>query len=290
VTGAVRPRVPAIGDVGRAFVTAVRRADLMGIVIAVVLAPLITVAVTLALGMTPFGQAWTRFPFAWLSISDILLVALLGLISTAGAVRFVPRSVRPAFEAFTWAGERSLDALRAEIGNDRMPTSADHAAQWLARTPETDANRWMRAEVLLVAGRFDEARATIERMAARTAEERATRADLEATIDLVTGETADLAPLRAALGELSGEARLAAIVALAILETRLAIVAAGDWLAPLTRVRGELGAAADGILWRGYAMRRLRTLVPAMLVVALAFALVKLVIFGSVVPVEAAVR
>jgi hypothetical protein len=37
-------------------------------------------------------------------------------------------------------------------------------------------------------------------------------------------------------------------------------------------------------------MRRLRTLVPAMLVVALAFALVKLVIFGSAVPVEAAVR
>jgi len=74
---------------------------------------------------------------------------------------------------------------------------------------------------------------------------------------------------------------------MAILETRLALAAGTDWRGPLTAARAQLGVAADGILWRGYAMRRLRVLAPVMLVVAVAFGLAKLVLFGSSVPVAA---
>lgn len=287
MTEAAGPKAPAIGDVGRAFIAATRRAELIGILIAVLVGPLITVLVSLALAMTSIGEAWTGFPFPWLSISDLVFVALLGLLWTAGAVWFVPRAVRPALEAFTWAGERSLEALGSATGSERIPTSPEQADRWLARIQETDANRWARAEVLLIAGRFDEARETIERMSEATAEDRATRADLQATVDLVSRGTADLGPLREALSELGGEARLATVVDMAILETRLALAAGTDWRGPLTAARAQLGVAADGILWRGYAMRRLRVLAPVMLVVAVAFGLAKLVLFGSSVPVAA---
>ena len=57
----------------------------------------------------------------------------------------------------------------------------------------------------------------------------------------------------------------------------------------LTAARDELGARANGIPWRGYALRRLRVLAPVALVVGLASGLVKLVL-GTAVPRGAAVR
>jgi hypothetical protein len=271
---------PAIGDVGRAFMRASARAEMFGILVAVIAVPAMSVALTIGLALTPAGPVWNALPFSWLSISTIAFVVGLVVVWTLAAIRFIPSSVRPAFEAFIWAGERSLEAMRATTGRADAPTSAPEAQHWLELNPETAANRWIRVEVLLIAGQVQAARATAERMAANDPLERYLKADALATTQIVESGTVNLEPLRAAAADLSDEARLDAEAAIAIHESRLALAAGEDWLAPFTDLRRRLGSAADGVLWRGYAVRRLRAATPVTLLVIAVFALLQL-LFGG---------
>jgi hypothetical protein len=264
----------AIGDVGRAFIRATMRAEIAGIAIAVVVAPLLSIVLNLAIAGTPLVDLWSTFPLSWLSLSTIAFVLLLGVTWTVAAIALIPRAVRPGMETFTWAGERSLEAMRATTGGEEAPATPGAARRWLAAHPETPENRWIRAEALLLAGEGDEARATVGRMTGDTPVERWQREDTRATVDLVTTGTVDLTGYRAALAELDAEAAIDAEAGLAIMEARLALLAGGDWLGPLTELRPRIGGDADGILWRRYAVRRLRAALPIMALVAVLFGLV----------------
>ena len=277
---APEPTTPAIGDVGRAFLRASGRAEITGILAAVVIGPLISILVNLGLAFTPFGRVWLEIPVSWLSLSDLFFVLLLGLIWNAVAILRLPSSIRPAMEAFTWAGERSLEAARAATGSDDAPSSPDAARRWLGRHPETAANRWIRVEALLFAGEPGEARATAERIVADDPITAWQRADALATVDIVSTGAVDLTPYVAAMRGLDGEAALDGAAGLAVMESRIALAGGGDWLAPLTSVRQRIGGAADGILWRRYLVRRLRAALPVMGLVAIALGLLEL-LFGG---------
>ena len=270
---------PAIGDVGRAFGAAAGRAEIIGIVVAAVLGPLISILVNLGLALTPLRRLWLELPVPWLSFSDAFFVLLLGVLWTVVAVAFVPARIRPAMEAFAWAGERSLEAMRAATGSDHAPTTPDAARRWLERTPETEENRWIRVEALLLAGEPAEARATAERMAASDPITAWQRADALATVDFVATGSVDLADYRAAVAALAGDVALDGAAGLAIMESRIAIASGEEWVAPLTEVRERIGRRADGILWRRYLVRRLRAALPIMALVAIGLGLLEL-LFG----------
>jgi hypothetical protein len=278
---ATEPRRAAIGDVGRAFIRATMRAELAGVLVGVVIAPLVFVVLSIAIATTPFVGPWTGFPLSWLSLSTLAFVLLLGLTWTIAAIAFIPHAVRPGMEAFTWAGERSLEAMRATTGSDGAPATPDAARRWLATHPETPENRWIRAEALLLAGEGDEARATVERMTGDTPTERWQREDARATVELVTTGRVDLAAYRAAMADLDPETALDAEAGFAIMEARLALLAGGDWLGPLTELRPRIGRDADGILWRRYAVRRVRAALPIMGLVAVVFGLVSVLLDAS---------
>jgi hypothetical protein len=270
---------PAIGDVGRAFAAASGRAEIIVVVVAAVVGPLVSILVNLGLAVTPLGRGWLELPVPWLSFSDVFFVLLLGVLWTVVAIALMPARIRPAMEAFTWAGERSLEAMRAATGRDDAPTSPDAARRWLDRTPETAANRWIRVEALLLAGDHAEARATAERMTDDEPVAAWQRADALATVDIVATGSVDLAAYRAAVAALDGEVALDGAAGLAIMESRVAIGAGADWIAPLTAVRERIGQAADGILWRRYLVRRLRAALPIMAAFAIGLGLIEL-LFG----------
>ncbi len=274
------PVSPAIGDVGRAFLRASGRAEIIGILVAVVIGPLVSILVNLGLAITPLGRVWLEIPVPWLSLSDLFFVLLLGIIWNAVAILRLPSSIRPAMEAFTWAGERSLEAVRAATGSSDAPSSSDGARRWLGRHPETAANRWIRVEALLLAGQPGEARATAERILAHDPITAWQRVDALATVDIVSTGHVDLAPYGVAVAALEGEAALDGAAGLAIMESRIALAEGGDWLGPLTSVRQLIGKAADGILWRRYLVRRLRAALPVMALVAVALGLLEL-LFGG---------
>ena len=270
---------PAIGDVGRAFAAASGRAEIIGIAVAAVVGPLVSILVNLGLALTPLRRVWLELPLAWLSFSDAFFVLLLGVLWTVVAVALMPARIRPAMEAFTWAGERSLEAMRAATGSDHAPTSPDAARRWLDRTPETAANRWIRVEALLLAGEQDEARATAERMTDDDPVAAWQRADALATVDFVATGSVDLDAYRAAVAALEGDVALDGAAGLAIMESRIAIATGAAWVAPLTAVRERIGRDAHGILWRRYLLRRLRAALPIMALVAIGLGLLEL-LFG----------
>jgi hypothetical protein len=220
-------------------------------------------------------DAWLSFPLSWLSLSDVAFALLLGGIWTAASVLLLPRSLRPALEAFVWSGERGLEAWRAATGSSMPPTSISAARRWLAANPRTEANQWVRLEALLLVRDFATARSAIDALPMETAEQRVMREDYAATTDLLETGRADLGPLRAAAEAASGDEALDGHVAAALLESRMAIARDADWQAPLAAVRPRLGARADGVLWRGYARRRLVVAVPLLLVGAAVIGLLR---------------
>jgi hypothetical protein len=266
------PPEQRIGDIGRAFVAATRWSELGAIGLALLVAPLASVLLSLAIAAwTPFGHVWANVPFSWFAIDDVALALLLGVAWHGFGILLMPRRIRAAMEAHTWIGERELRAWQRATGSGPrgLPPTDPHAAQqWLAANPETDLNRAARAETLLLARRFDEARATIDRLPDSTPGERISRADLRATADQLEHGAAELDELRRATAEAADDDRLVGVVDLALLEVRDALARGGEWAAPLTAARAQLGTRANGALWSGYFMRRLTLSLPVLLVFA----------------------
>lgn len=268
-----------IGDIGRALTASVSGRELWAIGIAVVVAPLVSIAIGMAIALfTPWGEAWSRWPAPWLSLGDIAFGLLIIVVWQAASVLLVPAPLRRPMEVQTWVGERDLRAWQAATGSlpwQLPPTNPAAAERWLARHPATDANRWARIEVLLVARRFDEAGTAVAQLPATRPADRIARADLAATQAFVERGELDLDELRAATDAAAGDDRIDGIVRVAMLEVRAAIASGGDWLLPLEQARAELGARADGVLWSGFFRRRLVVLLPVTGVVIVVFGLVR---------------
>jgi hypothetical protein len=277
-----------IGDLARALVRGMGWRQLAALAIGVIVGPLLSVVVAVAISLlTPFGAAWGSWPAPWFAIGDVVLALSTVLTWQAAEILLMPVSLRGPMEVQTWAGERALRAWQAAAGaafHVLPPTSRAAAERWLRGHPETERNRAARIEVLLVARRFDEARAALARLRVESAADRIAHADLLATLTFLERGELELEPLRAATAEAPAEARLDGLAALAILEARAALAAGEEWRAPLSAMRSRLGGAADGVLWRGYFLRRMILLIPIALVVAFAFGVLGLALDPTSMP------
>jgi hypothetical protein len=264
-------RPPArVGDIARAFSAAVGRRAFAAVLLGATIGGVGSASLGLIMALTPAADVYAAFPFSWLALDDVVMAVLLAAGWIGSLVALTPARVRPAFEAFTWAGERALDAWTRDTGSRVVPTTPAGARTWLASHPETPANMWARGEAMLGAGEPEAARSLADRMPRDTPAQRASQADLAATSDLMLGRQPDLESLRAAADELDGDAAAEARINLALLEARQALTVGDDWIRPLHGVRRSLPASADGILWRGYGWRLFRTALPLLLVAVVA--------------------
>jgi hypothetical protein len=186
------------------------------------------------------------------------------ILGTEAYIRAMPTPARRAFEAFSWLGEWELRRYR--LSPFRVPTKPAAAERWLARHPETPETLGLRAELLSLARRFDEARATAERMPTSTPQERWDRTETLDSVDWRAGGTGDPAGLAAAAAELlpiDGDEHLRAEVTIATAEVRNRMAdgrsTPGDAAEPLIAVRERLGHRADGQVGRALRVRLLLT-------------------------------
>jgi cadmium resistance protein CadD (predicted permease) len=214
-------------------------------------------------------------------VTAVVLAVVGAVAATEAYIRAMPPFNRKAFEAFSWLGDEEIARVR-EVTGEGVPLSRRAAEAWLTRHPATAETARMRPEVLLMAGRVDDARTAAEALPTGTPWERATRA---ATIELVAwlaGAGGELDELEAAARELPAKSDdgLRAAVLLAAARTRLRMSdgrsEAGDAALPLVEVRARLGHRADGQV--GRALRR--RLLPVFFVTALVFGLVTQVLGG----------
>jgi hypothetical protein len=194
-----------------------------------------------------------------------ILVILGAAIGTEAWIRSLPTPARRAFEAFSWLGEWDLARARRQTGR-AVPTSPRAAQRWLAARPDRPEERWLRVEVLLLAGRVEEARAVAERMPGGNPEQRLDRALALNLADWFAGGSGDLARIEALAGEVGRadpDAGLRAQVAIAVAQVRRRLAAGDDPITagdPLREVRQRLGSRADGQVGRAMRPRLWRTL------------------------------
>lgn len=214
----------------------------------------------------------------------------IAVVATEAYIRGMPPRMRRAFEAFSWLGEWEMARGNRVSGGAGIPLTPKDAESWLAQRAERlhrMEESLVRVEVLLLAGRIEEARGLVERVAERVTEpyERFEVAALRDLVDWRAGGDGDLAGAEAAAGELvprDGDDRLRAEVTLAVARVRrlMADGRAGGVgaIEPLLRVRPLLGKRADGQV--GRALRR--RLIPVMLLTALVLGFIGEALAGTV--------
>jgi hypothetical protein len=228
--------------------------------------------------------SWLVIPFLLPSglpapVPVVVSVVVGALVATEAYIRAMPARSRRAFEAFSWLGEAELAEVRRLTGGG-VPSTARGASRWLASHPARPADAWFRVEVMLLAGRAEEARALADAMAIGTPEERFQRAATRDLADWRAGGEGNLAEMEAAAAELEppdGDERLRAEVAIATARVRRRMAdgrsAPGDALEPLLEVRERLGRRADGQVGRAFRRRMLPLLLAVGLVVGVVFRL-----------------
>jgi hypothetical protein len=186
------------------------------------------------------------------------------VLATEAYIRAMPTPARRAFEAFSWLGEWELRRYR--LSPFRVPTKPAAAERWLAKHPETPETLGLRAELLSLARRFDEARAVVERMPSSTPQQRWDRMETRDSVDWRAGGEGDPTGLAAAAAELlpiDGDEHLRAEVSIATAEVRRRMAdgrsTPGDAAEPLIEVRGRLAHRADGQVGRALRKRLLLT-------------------------------
>jgi hypothetical protein len=218
----------------------------------------------------------------------VVQVVLLAVLASAAATEVYVRTLfganRRAFEAFSWLGEREIGRLRAQTG-EGVPLSKAKAESWLARHTDTPELRWIRAEVLLLAGQLNEGLQAAEAMPEPTPLARVERLSTIGMARWLAGDDPDLDELATAVREVptGTEDRLEAEVILASARTRVRMADGrtepGDANQPLGEVRQLLGSRADGQVGRAFRKR----LFPVFLVLSLLFGTLA-VLTGSLVP------
>ncbi|HJP88449.1 MAG TPA: hypothetical protein VJ850_05380 [Candidatus Limnocylindrales bacterium] len=228
-----------------------------------------------------FVGTWVLVPLFLPRDAGLLLQigvpSVLGaILGTEAYIRAMPPRSRKAFEAFSWLGEWELARAKSTIGG--LPTNAEDAQHWLEAHPVSSITNLdeqpIRIEIQLLAGRFDDARAELQRLPRMTAWDRFERAALTDLVGWRTGGGGDLPAMEAAAAEIlprDGDERLRAEVSVAVAKVRRLMAdgraSAGDAAAPLLEVRPRLGKRANGQV--GRALRR--RLIPVLLVVSLGF-------------------
>jgi hypothetical protein len=213
-------------------------------------------------------------PAAWPRILGFVASVAIGAVAATEAyIRAIPTRSRRAWEAFAWLGEHELK-VAGDSASDPVPTSRRQAEDWLARHPDMPETRWIRVEVLELAGRFDEARVAAQAMPDSTPSERWEKAEAIDSVEWRSGGEGNIDGLRAAAAELEpadGDERLRAEVAIAAAEVKRRMAdgrtTPGDALEPLLDVRQRLGHRADGEV--GRALRR--RMLPLSLIAGLVF-------------------
>ncbi len=222
------------------------------------------------------------------------------VVGTEVYVRAWPPASRRAFEAFSWLGEWEMARARALTG-EALPTSQGAAEAWLRRRPVRREEVPLRAEILLLAGRLDEARRLVAHASANTPAERFELAALRDLVDWRAGGDGDLEGMRAAAQALEpadGDDRLRAEVSIATSLVRRSMAgsvagakadgpasggAAPDGataIEPLLEVRERLGSRADGQIAR--ALRR--RILPVLLIVLVLFGVALELVSGRGLP------
>jgi hypothetical protein len=156
---------------------------------------------------------------------------------------------RAVFATHSWIGAREVRRVfgRAAAAAG-VPTHPASAAAWLASTPATDINRMVRVDALVLAGRFDDARAEAELLPERTPLEAYRKLEEMALVADQTGGPIDEGALRAALAAIPpGVDRTEAAVSLAVFHARRSLPD-GDWRAPLLEVRPMIPGSDARIL------------------------------------------
>ena len=208
-----------------------------------------------------------------------LLIVLGAVLGAEAFIRAMPKPAREGFEAFSWLGEWELAQARALTGR-AVPTNELAARRWLLAVKDRPELRGLRVEVLVLAKRFDEARALAEQMPESTTQERMDRAVAIDFAGWFAGGDGDVAAIEAAAAELlprDGDARLRAEIAIALAKVRRRMAAGDDPIIagePLREVRGRLGQRADGQVGRALRGR----LVRAQVILGVAFAVVSLLL------------
>lgn len=247
----------------------------------------------------PFGQpeiamlvalVATSLVVPFLLPADASLIVRLGvmsilaaIIATEAYVRAWPTQSRRAFEAFSWLGEFELARFR-RVFKAGPPVSSEDAEHWLAsHPPGTDPAEAAggRVEVLLFAGRINEARALVATVPRATPTERFEHAAL---VDLVEWRAGAVDPEASAnleameraaraIEPVDGDERLLAEVTIATAKVRRLMADArpdvGGAAQPFLEVRERLGRRADGQLGRALRPR----LLPPLVVVSILFGL-----------------
>jgi hypothetical protein len=240
--------------------------------------------VAIVLVQVPIGlaMALTRVPVV---VQVVVLAVLAAAAGTEAYIRALTGRTRLAFEAFSWLGDREIARLRAQTG-EGVPLQKKKAEAWLARHPDDPEIRWIRAEILLLAGHLEDGLRTAERMPEPTPLARVERLSTIGMARWLAGEDPDLAGLEAAVSDVPAgtEDRLEAEIILAAARTRTRMADGrtepGDANQPLVDARALLGHRADGQVGRAFRKR----IFPVFLGFSLLFGALQ-VALGSFVPV-----
>jgi hypothetical protein len=201
------------------------------------------------------------------------------VLGTEAYIRGMTTRSRRAFEAFSWLGEWELARAREAIGGS-LPTSSDDAVRWLEAHPEQPLLRpnelAVRIEILLFAGRIDEARQALVRLPDGSPWARFEVAALRDLVDWRAGGDGDLQGMREAAARIQprdGDDRLRAEVTIAVAKVRRLMEAGratpDEAIKPFTDVRDLLGRRADGQVGRAIGPRMIPGLILSGIVIGL---------------------
>lgn len=238
--------------------------------------------------LVAFTATWLVMPFVIPPTASVIVRIGLTAIVAAGVgteayIRSMPTRSRRAFEAFSWLGEWELARFRRLTGGG-PPTSPDAAVRWLAshpaRTdrPERPGEAAGRVEVLLLAGRIEEARLLVSLMERSTAAERFEQAACADLVEWRAGGDGDLAAMERAATEIEpadGDERMLAEVTIATAKVRRRMAdgraTPGDAAEPFLEVRQRLGRRADGQVGRALRLRLIPVLLASGVLLGFAF-------------------
>jgi hypothetical protein len=217
---------------------------------------------------------------AWTFLTSIGTHPVLTALTSALAMALVatelyyhvwPHRLARAMATHAFVGSPEMKRFLA-MDQGSVPTSAAAARRWLDAHPESDRNRWVRPEMLAWVGDLEAAYDAHARLPQDTDVERFEHASMQAFLDTISGEGADLEGLAAMaerVGTPESDERLRAVAAAALARSRDILArGGGDWKAPLLEAQQRIGPRSLGISRADTWWRRFRAV--AILSVALA--------------------